>query len=85
VAAPGFSPAGRRRSPGDFFRSVPQGLFPAPGKAQKIADGEILRQQLNKKKTDMVYGGTPDHLFPRRILSKVVQLSTLQLDFCRSA
>jgi hypothetical protein len=52
-----------------FFQGrSPSNFFPAPSQVQKNGDQETLKHEPHKKEDDMVYGGTPDHLFPSRFL-----------------
>jgi hypothetical protein len=52
-----------------FFRAVPQDFFTAPSQVQKNGDQETLKHDPHKKEDDMVYGGTPDSLWPRCFLT----------------
>jgi hypothetical protein len=51
-----------------FSGQESQQLFPSPSQVQKNGDQETLKHRPHKKEDDMVYGGTPDLLFPRRFL-----------------
>jgi hypothetical protein len=67
----GFSPGPACGPPGDFLAGSPSRLFSAPQPGAEKRRSENFVTQHAQESEGIVYGGTPDHLWPRRFLSRV--------------